>query len=334
MIYIFTTEKHQYTITPFLTSWPNSASSHIQLVPYEHLYRIRSIQPGVFIFSDIDRLTPTLKSMAMLLHEQLKKHFGELSVINSPQKTLIRYDLLKLLWQNGINKYRVYSPREMETVQSYPVFLRFANDHGGPRSPLIYNPDDLYRHYRRNKLYQKLHIKINYHNPLIAIEFCDTREADGIYRKYSSFRIGNRIIPGHVIFSADWIAKDNPHRAALRDEEKEYLESNSFSDQMMQIFNLANIQYGRIDFGLKDGQIQVWEINTNPMLIGNKTKYALERIPVKEKLVVSLAEAFLDAEQQGCEQSNKPVVVQVGWLAGKDKKLMARINRHLRPIEL
>lgn len=58
----------------------------------------------------------------------------------------------------------------------------------------------------------------------------------------------------------------------LRDEEKECLESNSFSDQMMHIFNHANIQYGRIDVGLKDGQIQVWEINTNPVLIGKKTK--------------------------------------------------------------
>ena len=333
MIYIFTTEKHQYTITPFLTSWPNSASGHIQLVPYEHLYRIRSIQHGVFIFSDIDRLTPTLKSMAMLLHAQLKKHFGERSVINSPQKTLIRYDLLKLLWQKGINKYRTYAPSEMGKVQSYPVFLRFANDHRGPRSALIQNPDELYRQYRQNKHYQKPHKKIGYHNPLIAIEFCDTRDADGIYRKYSSFRIGNRIIPGHVIFSADWVAKDNPLGSAMRDEEKKYLESNSFSDQVMHIFNLANIQYGRIDFGLKDGQIQVWEINTNPMLIGNKTKYALERIPVKKKLVVRLSEAFLDAEQQGGEES-KPVALQVNCLAGKQKKLMARIDRHLRPIEL
>ena len=32
----------------------------------------------------------------------------------------------------------------------------------------------------------------------------------------------------------------------------------------MAVFELANIQYGRIDYALHDGRIEVFEINTNP----------------------------------------------------------------------
>ena len=32
-------------------------------------------------------------------------------------------------------------------------------------------------------------------------------------------------------------------------------------------FNTASIEYGRADFGLVDGKIQIYEINLNPMMI-------------------------------------------------------------------
>jgi hypothetical protein len=30
---------------------------------------------------------------------------------------------------------------------------------------------------------------------LLVVEFCDTSDADGIFRKYAAFRVGNAIIP-------------------------------------------------------------------------------------------------------------------------------------------
>ena len=36
--------------------------------------------------------------------------------------------------------------------------------------------------------------------------------------------------------------------------------------QLREIFDLAQIEYGRIDYGMLDGKVQCWEINTNPGL--------------------------------------------------------------------
>jgi hypothetical protein len=35
----------------------------------------------------------------------------------------------------------------------------------------------------------------------------------------------------------------------------------------MDIFARAGLEYGRIDYGLADGRLQVWEINTGPTLL-------------------------------------------------------------------
>ena len=56
------------------------------------------------------------------------------------------------------------------------------------------------------------------------------------------------------------------------------MQTNPHEAELRAIFKLARIDYGRIDYGIKDGQIQVWEINTNPMLL----KLAMFYSPRKE----------------------------------------------------
>jgi hypothetical protein len=35
---------------------------------------------------------------------------------------------------------------------------------------------------------------------------------------------------------------------------------------MLRVFELAGVEYGRVDFGLVSGRPTVWEINTNPLV--------------------------------------------------------------------
>ncbi|HEY6904140.1 MAG TPA: hypothetical protein VI216_07510, partial [Candidatus Acidoferrales bacterium] len=49
--------------------------------------------------------------------------------------------------------------------------------------------------------------------------------------------------------------------------ELEYVQSNPHAEWLRETFALANIRYGRIDYGLLDGKPQVWEINTNPTIV-------------------------------------------------------------------
>jgi hypothetical protein len=48
--------------------------------------------------------------------------------------------------------------------------------------------------------------------------------------------------------------------------ERRYLEDNPHAGQLRRCFELAHIDYGRIDYGLVGDSIQVWEINTNPTI--------------------------------------------------------------------
>lgn len=49
-------------------------------------------------------------------------------------------------------------------------------------------------------------------------------------------------------------------------EEIEYIRTNPHRDALAKIFRIAGIDYGRIDYGLVDGTVQTYEINTNPRL--------------------------------------------------------------------
>jgi hypothetical protein len=50
----------------------------------------------------------------------------------------------------------------------------------------------------------------------------------------------------------------------------------------MRTFELARIEFGRIDYSMKDGRIQVWEINTNPASLADRHRENAARLPAQE----------------------------------------------------
>lgn len=80
------------------------------------------------------------------------------------------------------------------------------------------------------------------------------------------------------------------------------MEENPHRESVLGAFDLAHIEYGRVDYSLKNGEIVVWEINTNPILLrtrkdyeeyleGNPRKEA--EIAIKERLAIKLEELFM-----------------------------------------
>ena len=327
MITIFISRLHTYTINAFLKNWPNQVASSIRLIPYQSLHRIRCIQPGLFVFSDIERLTTIQHRTAEHLCQQISENFGEIPILNHPTRVLSRYHLLSLLWKQGINRFRVFSWADREEPMRYPVFIRRANDHEGPLTDLIMSKESF------NDQWRSLQASGEDPGELIAVEFCDTCGEDQLYRKYSAFRIGDCIIPGHIIFSKNWVAKDRPPEP-LRNEEKAYLENNPHQGELIRIFRLANIEYGRIDYGLLDGKIQVWEINTNPVLIQRPKKYSMFKLPIKQKLVDELAEAFLSQDAHADDLRAKSKTVMVNLAPSGPIKFLRQIERFFHPIRL
>ena len=326
MINIFISRRHTYTLKPFLNTWPNRATGAIRLVSYQNLYRIQSVSPGLFIFSDVDRLTAQQRSMAERLCAIISGNGGN-PIFNHPGKVLSRRQLLLSLWEQGANSFRIYSIGAHEEPTRYPVFFRRANDHFGALTGLIANKENYDRQVRA--------LLASGEDPaeLIAVEFCDTCQSDGLFRKYSAFRIGEAIVPAHIIFSRDWVTKDMPPEP-LRDEEKRYLEDNPHRDELMRIFRLANIDYGRIDYGMLEGKIQVWEINTNPLVIQKREKYSEDKRELKQKLVDQLADAFLQEASRAAAMDLKNQYLAVDVLPRSVLTLPRAMARWVLPIKI
>lgn len=49
-------------------------------------------------------------------------------------------------------------------------------------------------------------------------------------------------------------------------EEQAYVFQNPHEQELRRIFEAARVEYGRIDYALKDGAIETWEINLHPTI--------------------------------------------------------------------
>ena len=66
-----------------------------------------------------------------------------------------------------------------------------------------------------------------------------------------------------------WIVKYGKAGVASEDmyeEEHVLVRDNPFAEAVKPAFDLAGIDYGRVDFGLVDGKPQIYEINNNPFV--------------------------------------------------------------------
>jgi len=65
--------------------------------------------------------------------------------------------------------------------------------------------------------------------------------------------------------------------AAAYAAELAYARSNPHAVELAEIFALAQVDFGRIDYGLRNGRIEVFEINTNPDLLSARALSDPER---------------------------------------------------------
>lgn len=253
MIYYVVLARHRRSTDPLLYFWARDLRRRMTVVTYEDFAERTSLEPGTYIFSDIEGLTREQRSECGRLWSELGAG-PSFHALNHPVQTMGRFDLLTAMHEEGINCFRVYRLAEIERPERFPVFVRREDFHK-LLFPLIHSQaefDDVRRQ-----------IGDDVENYLL-IEYCDTSGEDGQFRKYSSYCVGPHIIPVHIMFSKDWYVKsatsESEHSHRL---EWDYLKRNPHEQQLREIFRTARIEYGRIDYGLLGERIQVWEINTN-----------------------------------------------------------------------
>lgn len=287
MIYYLATAHHRYTMTSYLQTWGRALAGRVQVLPYEELRIARDPPPGSYVFTDMDRLSDAERQEATGVWERLRRAGDNFRLLNHPLRTMRRLELLTALHERGVNRFAAYpAAHHVPPPERFPVFLRREDDHLGRVTPLLRTPDELEAAVRRAASEGCL-------KGMLVIELCDTADASGVFRKYSVFVVGSRIIPRHVLFSRDWQVKmpDLLDEDKLR-EERDFLEANPHEARLREIAALARVDYGRIDYALSEGGLQIWEINTNPLVLLPRQAYRPERLPAQEWFAARILDAI------------------------------------------
>jgi hypothetical protein len=253
-------------IREYLAVWGRNLADRIRVLHYETLVRQSSFEPGTYVLSSLDELTPAVQRLVGELHGELARREGY-RLLNDPAGTLRRFDLLAELRRRRFNEFGAVRAVEDLSGLSYPVFLREERSHDGAVSPLLHSPSEveariglaLVQGYRLGEL--------------LVVEFCDTADGNGFYRKYAAFVVGKRVVARSLNYGRQWMLKQGGTEFSREMvlEENDYVSRNPHEAQLKEIFEVAGVEYGRIDYALKDGRVQTWEINLNPT-IGRGTR--------------------------------------------------------------
>ena len=246
----------------YLEYWGRElAQSGVRVLSYEQLLAETRFDPTTYVFTTFDEMRgPMARYVAALAAElRLSPH---VRILNDPSRVLRRFDLHAALWRHGRNSFRSFRANGDWSAARYPVFLRSEGAHDGAFSPLLLSAAEVDAWIGR---------ALTLGRPvedLLVVEFCDTADADGFYRKYAAFHVDGRIVPRSLNYGRSWMLKfgGNDLSMAVAREELEYVQNNPHEEELREIFGIANIDYGRIDYAMLAGKVQTWEINLNPTI--------------------------------------------------------------------
>ena len=293
MIFFVAPAGETWEIEDYLQTLGKALLGRASILNWDQIVNQKELHLGSYVFLAIDQMSPTEKEIATQCWDRLSQAQAGITLINHPSQVLLRYELLTACFEKGANAFRVRRAYDFLRCQEFPVFLRREHDHNGSLSGLLYTRQELARAIAKS-LYMGYRLR-----DLIIVQYCDTMDGAGMFRKYSAFIVGGRILPHTLMHSHHWITKSHGRviDASTAREELDYVKNNPHTQWLQEAFALAKIRYGRIDYGLRDGAPQVWEINTNPTIIRTAAAGPLPeeqrrlRDPVREAFFPS----FLDA---------------------------------------
>ena len=262
MLYYVVRELHRYTIDKLLKRLNASGrpAHNIRVATYETLFALKRAPIGNYVFTDIDRLTPFEIDAAGEIVKCLRKADPAVRIANEPNRVLGRYALLRRLHEAGLNSFNVWRLDEERMPTVYPVFVRREQDALGAESPLLRDEGELQAEIER------IHAAGKSMRGRIAVQFVDCGDATGLYRKYGAFCFDGVVVPQHLIVADHWMVKRGLANLTpeLIAEEESYVLGNPHAEHLRKVFELARIDFGRVDYGIANGRVEVFEINTNP----------------------------------------------------------------------
>jgi hypothetical protein len=314
MIHFLCPKGQDYTIKGFLEQRAGPLAERFKFLYYEDLLDLRELPAGSYIFAALDQLQPRGVDLVTEVYEQLRNAGPSVRVFNHPRGALRRLELLNSLHRAGLNQHDAVPATGDLSRLRFPVFLREENGHNGSLSDILHN---------RRELDQALAVTVargHHLKDLLAVEFFETRKPNGHYYKYAAMVVGDRILPRGIASGKAWMlkAEDTEFTEELIAEELEYARTFPHEDQLRTIRDIARVEYGRIDYGVKDDRVETWEVNLNPTVgprSGNQSRLKLTpelralREPVRKIWVDGLISAFQALDVGG--EGSPPVPVRL-----------------------
>lgn len=287
----------EYTFRHYFKSWGAPVAARVAVCTYPGIgttgrtvgkrleRRLKSLRTGtlslrrdpppgsVFAFTDLEILRDREREPVARTARRLDE--GGARVLNHPARSLTRFELLRALRAAGVNTFGVERADASVEPSRWPVYVRDDRSHDdGSMSELLPGPDELARHLA------DLSTRGVDPGSRSVIEYAGAPGPDGLFRKYAAMRLGEAIVPCHIFFGRHWVVKHSEvfDEASAR-EELEYIEANPHEEVLRRAFELAGIEYGRADYGVIDGRVEIWEINTNPYVIRPQYTRQRERRP-------------------------------------------------------
>lgn len=266
MIYFVTHHDTPHPIATAARVGREEKRADIRLLDYRRLFTKRRAPVGHYVFTDFDRLTSYEIEAAEILARRLVEAAPGVKVLNRPARVLERFALLRRFAADRLNDFSAYRVDSGEMPRRYPVFVRLEDDCQKPDTPLLHSEGEL------RAAIAALQAAGLPMKRRIIVEYCAEKSPDGHFRKYGVFRIGDRLVPHHLFHNGDWYVK---HAVRQRSTDTDdpfapeivaYLQNLPHAPEIRQRFDLAAIDYGRIDYGYVGGRLQTYEINTNPLV--------------------------------------------------------------------
>ncbi len=284
MINIFVHENNQRTVRRLVSG----GSFNLRPLVYQDVFRKMAVPLGSAIFTDLEFLSPLEREVAASMAMAIQQAVPGTPVLNHPAHACERYELLRRMCRKGASPVSVLRLDSGDLPDKYPVFIRAEDGYLGPESGLL-NDEKEYLEAVDSLKRSGKPVKGR-----IAVSYEAEPNADGYFRKYGAFRVGDHIIPQHVLYNSDWVVKSNAlgRRPELVAEELSYIRENPHEIRLRDAFDTGELQFGRADYGVRNGNFVLYEINTNPSFPrfkGGSPERSERRELIREKLKLAFA---------------------------------------------
>jgi hypothetical protein len=265
VIYALARRRTAFGIGDYLRTDGLPVAGLVTVLTYEAVFETGLLPIGAYLFTGLDELTATETALVMRARQALAEASPSTGRFNDPTRWLRRGALLQVAFDAGVNSFRATRATQRDPRRRFPVFIRAESEHAGALSPLLYDELALVR--------ALLLAMIRGHRlrDLLIVEYSHTADAEGVFTKYSAMILGSDIVPRSLTRNREIMTKFDGRitdRSAA-DADLQYVTDNPHEPWLRRIFAMGGVEYGRIDYALRDGQPEVWEINTNPTIGAN-----------------------------------------------------------------